>query len=79
MDVYQAALAQAADLMDRFVILDVPESDNAVKDFRNGIGMNNLKYGAAYYPYLNTTISKYALVNDDDIEFKNATAPAARR
>ena len=76
MDVYQAALAQAADLMDRFVILDVPDSDNAVKDFRNGIGMNNLKYGAAYYPYLNTTISKYALVNDDDIEFKNATTPA---
>ncbi len=76
MDVYQAALAQAADLMDRFVIIDVPDSDNAVKDFRNGIGMNNLKYGAAYYPYLNTTISKYALVNDDDIEFKNATTPA---
>lgn len=76
MDVYQAALAQAADLMDRFVILDVPDSDNAVKEFRNGIGMNNLKYGAAYYPYLNTTISKYALVNDDDIEFKNATTPA---
>ena len=76
MDVYQAALAQAADLMDRFVILDVPDSDNAVKDFRNGIGMNNLRYGAAYYPYLNTSISKYALVNDDDIEFKNATTPA---
>lgn len=76
MDVYQAALAQAANLMDRFVILDVPDSENAVRDFRNGIGMNNLRYGAAYYPYLNTSISKYALVNDDDIEFKNATTPA---
>jgi phage tail sheath protein FI len=73
MDVYQAALAQAANLMDRFVILDVPESENAIEDFRNSIGMNNLRYGAAYYPYLNTTISKYALVNDEDIEFKNAT------
>lgn len=76
MDVYQTALAQAANLMDRFVIIDVPEADNAIEDFRNGIGMNNLRYGAAYYPYLNTTISKYALVNDDDIEFKNATVAA---
>jgi phage tail sheath protein FI len=76
MDVYQAALAQAANLMDRFVIMDVPEADEAIEDFRNGIGMNNLRYGAAYYPYLDTTISKYALVNDVDIEFKNSTAPA---
>jgi len=76
MDVYQAALAQAANLMDRFVIMDVPEADNAIEDFRNGIGMNNLRYGAAYYPYLNTTISKYALVKDEDIEFKNSTTPA---
>ncbi|HTF20033.1 MAG TPA: phage tail sheath C-terminal domain-containing protein [Chryseolinea sp.] len=73
MDVYQSALAQAANLMDRFVILDVPDSKNPIEDFRNGIGMNNLRYGAAYYPHLNTTISKYALVNDADIKFKNST------
>jgi uncharacterized protein len=73
MNIYQAALAQAASLMDRFVIMDVPQSENEVEDFRNGIGMNNLRFGAAYYPYLNTTISKYALVNDEDISFKNST------
>jgi phage tail sheath protein FI len=73
MDVYQTALAQAANLMDRFVIMDVPESDNEIEDFRNGIGTNNLRFGAAYYPYLNTTISKYALVNDQDISFKDST------
>lgn len=73
MDIYQTALAQAANLMDRFVIMDVPPSENEIEDFRNGIGTNNLRFGAAYYPYLNTTISKYALVNDDDISFKDAT------
>ena len=73
MDIYQAALAQAANLMDRFVIMDVPQSENEVEDFRNGVGMNNLRFGAAYYPYLNTTISKYALVSDEDISFKNST------
>jgi uncharacterized protein len=74
MDVYQAALAQAANLLDRFVIMDVPETDGEdIEAFRDGIGANNLKFGAAYFPYLNTSISKYALVNDDDISFKKST------
>ncbi len=71
MDVYQAALAQAANLMDRFVILDVPEVNDEIAAFRNGIGNNNLRFGAAYYPYLNTSISKYAKVRSEDINFKN--------
>jgi len=29
-------------------------------DFRNGIGNNNLSYGAAYYPWLKTTLNYYA-------------------
>ncbi|CAN5330437.1 hypothetical protein BH23BAC1_BH23BAC1_17690 [soil metagenome] len=73
MDVYQAALAQAANLMDRFVILDVPQGNDEIAAFRNGIGINNLRFGAAYYPYLNTSISKYSLVSDEDIIFKNVT------
>lgn len=73
MDLCQAALAQAARLMDRFVIMDVPEGENDIAAFRNGIGNNNLRFGAAYYPYLNTSISKYALVANEDILFKNAT------
>ena len=50
----QQALAQCAKLGDRFVILDVP--DGNVADFRTNIGMANLKYGAAYYPYLQTSL-----------------------
>lgn len=55
-DVCQAALDQAALLKDRFAILDVLNSDTTGADFRNGI-TNNLKYGAAYFPYLQTTIN----------------------
>ncbi len=52
----QAALDQCADLKDRFCILDVLESDTTATAFRTGI-TNNLKYGAAYFPYLNTSIN----------------------
>lgn len=73
MDIYQAALGQAAKLMDRFVIMDVPETEKEIDAFRNGIGNNNLSFGAAYYPYLRTTISKYALLEEEDFTFKNLT------
>lgn len=59
--IYDAALAQCAKLTDRFTIMDVrttndPAADAAV--FRNtGVGPDNLKYGASYYPYINTTLS----------------------
>jgi phage tail sheath protein FI len=56
-EVQKQALMQCQKLMDRFVIMDVkydkaktPIADNA--DFRDSIGTNSLKYGAAYYPYL---------------------------
>ena len=41
----------------RFAIFDIPENEDAVKAFREGIGMNYLKYGAAYYPQLETSLS----------------------
>lgn len=65
---HDAALAQCADLKDRFVIMDVhgdsislsdPDGNllTAVSNFRtNGIGMNNLKYGAAYAPNIDTVL-----------------------
>ncbi|MGD8777794.1 MAG: phage tail sheath C-terminal domain-containing protein [Ignavibacteria bacterium] len=65
--VQQKALSQCADLMDRFSIFDLMESKEAdstfdweegVSDFRNKIGMNNLKYSAAYTPWLKTNLSK---------------------
>lgn len=49
------ALAQCNKLKDRFVIADVPA--NKVSLFRDKAGMNNLKYGAAYYPFLNSNLS----------------------
>jgi hypothetical protein len=61
--VYDSALAQCADLQDRFLIMDVIHSsgntvNDDASDFRNeAVGANNLKYGAAYYPDLKTMLS----------------------
>ena len=60
--VYNTALSQCYELRDRFVIMDVKEgTDDPIADastFRNsGIGMDNLKYGAVYYPYLKTSLT----------------------
>ena len=51
----QAALAQCNKLGDRFAVLDVKDGD--VASFRDKIGTNYLRYGAAYHPYLQTTLS----------------------
>ena len=53
----QDALTQCGKLKDRFALLDVLETDNEATNFRTNIGTNDLKYGAAYYPYLQTTLS----------------------
>jgi len=54
------ALKQCADLGDRFLICDIYDGYNAgtteTDAFRNGIGINNLKYGGVYHPWINTTI-----------------------
>ncbi|MBL8970857.1 MAG: phage tail sheath family protein [Myxococcales bacterium] len=50
-----AALAQCKKLGDRFAILDVKDGDTDA--FRTGVGANNLMYGAAYHPYVLTTIN----------------------
>lgn len=62
--VYNDALTQAEELKDRFVIMDISNNDlnglSAVDLFRNSITggehSGGLKYGAAYYPMLVTTI-----------------------
>jgi uncharacterized protein len=56
------ALEQCRLLKDRFVIIDVLNNGNndiraAAEEFRRiGTRAENAKYGAAYYPYLNTSI-----------------------
>lgn len=51
----QAALGQCNKLGDRFTILDVVKGK--VGEFRQGIGINYLMYGAAYHPYLHTALT----------------------
>jgi uncharacterized protein len=58
---YDLALAQAEKLGDRFVIMDVIST---VDTFRDTLGTSALKYGAAYYPNLETTLS-YSFTDTD--------------
>jgi uncharacterized protein len=62
--VYHSVLVQALDqcatLGDRFLICELWDGDQAgsagITAFRNGIGTRNLKYGAAYHPFIETTL-----------------------
>ncbi len=63
-DLYKKALAQCADLKNRFLICDVKQQEDeadpirsSAEEFRKGIGSDNLMFGAAYYPDLETTLS----------------------
>lgn len=78
--VYDAALAQCNILQDRFVIMDVkkeavdPFADATV--FRDSVGSDNLKYGAAYYPNLKTILN-YAYVDSVTINHTYIGSDAA--
>lgn len=52
------ALSQCADLGDRVGLFDVKSNDPSGANFRNGIGINNLKYGAVYSPWLKVNLPK---------------------
>lgn len=63
----QKALMQCAKLGDRFLICDLLKSNETVanqtlndriNDFRNNIGINHLKYGAAYAPWVNSALPR---------------------
>lgn len=61
---YIDAMAQCEQLKDRFTLVDLledsdvlPNSSNPHQDFRDKIGTQNLKYGATYYPWLQTTLT----------------------
>ena len=67
--IQQAALKQCGDLGDRFAVLDVPDelSTTVLEEadtFRSKIGMNNLKYGAAYSPFVKTIYDKEFQLRD---------------
>lgn len=76
-ELYKDALTQCADRKDRFLICDVKhvaEDTNPVRksaeEFRDGIGSNDLMFGAAYYPNLTTTMSHQ--YNEDEISVEVA-------
>lgn len=68
----QQALAQCAKLGDRFTIIDVRNGD--VDTMRNNIGINALMYGAAYYPYLKTSLNYVYDETGVEIQFAGADA-----
>ncbi len=61
-------------MKNRFAILDVYngyksrsyDKQDVITRFREGIGSNQLAYGSAYYPYLNSTV-----VQNEEIDFRN--------
>jgi uncharacterized protein len=64
-NLHKAMLDQCARLQDRFAVLDLMEGHRApnhasapITRFRNEAGTENLKYGAVYYPWLNSTYLK---------------------
>lgn len=75
-DLMTEALGECARLGDRFTIIDVLNSDNdtraSVKRFRDRITNNEdvKKYGAAYFPYLNTNLSY--IYNSGDVIVRSA-------
>jgi phage tail sheath protein FI len=76
--VQQASLLHCGDKMkNRVSILDVFDGHRDRKDpagdpvdnFRNELGTNNLDYGMAYYPWVNTSI-----VQDNELDYRNFDA-----
>jgi hypothetical protein len=71
----QGALNQCGKLRDRFAILDVLAGDDKVAEFREKIAGDNLKYGAAYHPYLQTSLNYQ--YREEDVTIESDSAPSA--
>jgi len=72
--VQQAALQHCGvKMQSRIAILDIydgyKEQEDCIAKFRDDLGINQLSYGAAYYPWLNTN-----LVTARDLGFRNVNA-----
>lgn len=90
-DIQVEALSQCNALKDRFVIMDLLEAregDDAwgwaegVEEFRNRIGVNYLKYGAAYTPYLKTSLPHsvtYRSLSPHVTTIRNLAEPAIQQ
>lgn len=74
----QKVLDQCNKMKDRFAILDVLEDNDTVADdaeaFRTGCGNNYLKYGAAYYPFIQSVQNYQYTDASVQVELDGATA-----
>jgi phage tail sheath protein FI len=82
----QQAIVQCNKLQDRFLICDLLKNDenapnqtfvDRVNDFRNNIGINYLKYGAAYTPWLRTSLPSSLRFRDIIFAVDGDLAPTA--
>lgn len=79
-------LSHCSEMGSRFGLFDVKQADVNIinkkgvdtndieknaKDFRSGIGMNNLQYGAAYYPWLKTSVVQQSEINFENLSITN--------
>ena len=62
-DIQQLAIKHCGEMQNRFALFDVQPKASAdeimsqqIETFQTNIGANYLSYGAAYYPYLNTSV-----------------------
>ncbi len=81
-DLQKTALAQCNKLMDRITVCDLPKSDpkpsdfkTIVDDFRGKIGINYLKYGSAYGPWINTSLPRQVWHKNMKL-FRDGTPPS---
>jgi phage tail sheath protein FI len=78
----QAVLAQCDKLRDRFAIFDIRDGktdlDPAAQGTNRGyFGNNFLKYGAAYYPFIKTTINLFVNGGETNVDATYGANPAA--
>jgi uncharacterized protein len=57
-DVHKKALDQCNKMQDRVAVFDLRQDDPRGLDFRTNVGINYLKYGAAYTPWLKVSLPK---------------------
>ncbi|HKJ03638.1 MAG TPA: phage tail sheath C-terminal domain-containing protein [Longimicrobiales bacterium] len=71
LEVQQVALDHCAKTQSRFTIADVPQGylskKDCINDFREGTTSDNRRYGAAYYPWIETTVVSAA---DSELTFQ---------
>jgi uncharacterized protein len=74
--VQEAMLQHCGKARNRFAILDVPEGygeqnsislNEVTSSFRQGIGHDSLSFGAAYFPWLSTTVFPIDAISSDNI------------